>query len=66
MFAALVRDRSGGAPELCDVRRFRNAWEKDASLRLRQGDEDVIAVYAQHERITSGVREELIAALYAA
>ena len=54
MFAALVRDRCGGAPELCDVRRFRNDWEKDASLRLRQGQEDVDpgvrAARADHRR----------------
>ena len=36
-----VRDR-GGRPELVDVRRFRNDWEKQASLQLRIGDTDVI------------------------
>ena len=35
-FGMLVRDR-GDAPELVDVRRFRNDWEKQASLQLRIG-----------------------------
>ena len=37
MFAALVRDRGGLVPELTDVRRFVNAWEKEASVELRAG-----------------------------
>ncbi|MGO9899918.1 MAG: MobF family relaxase [Solirubrobacteraceae bacterium] len=65
MFGALVRDRSD-APELADVRRFRHAWEKDASLLLRAGKEHVVDVYDQHDRITAGTREQLVAAIYAA
>jgi conjugative relaxase-like TrwC/TraI family protein len=63
-FSMLVRDREL-APELTDVRRFRNAWEKTASIQLRVGDTDAIAVYTDHERIESGSREELLDALYA-
>jgi hypothetical protein len=37
MFAALVRDRDGLAPELTDVRRFHHEWEKRASVELRAG-----------------------------
>jgi ATP-dependent exoDNAse (exonuclease V) alpha subunit len=37
MFAALVRDRDDGPPELEGVHRFTNQWERDASLRLRRG-----------------------------
>lgn len=48
-FGMLVRDRNNqsdgdGAPELAEVRRFTNEWEKTASLRLRHGDTDVIDV----------------------
>ena len=35
MFAALVADRDGSAPELTDVKRFHNDWEKQASIELR-------------------------------
>lgn len=37
MFAALVRDRGDQVAELTDVRRFANAWEKEASVELRAG-----------------------------
>ncbi|HZU72453.1 MAG TPA: MobF family relaxase [Acidimicrobiales bacterium] len=36
---------------LDQVRRFENAWEADASLRLRAGDESVAEVYARHGRV---------------
>jgi hypothetical protein len=65
MFGALVRDRSD-APELADVRRFGHAWEKEASLLLRSGKDEVVAVYEQHDRISSGTRGELVAEIYAA
>lgn len=64
MFHALIQDRGPGVPELEDVRRFTNAWEKDASLSLRRGQRDVIEVYDAHDRVSSGTREELIAELY--
>ena len=52
-FGMLVRDR-GDAPELTDVRRFRNDWEKHASLQLRIGNTDVIDAYLEHGRVTAG------------
>ena len=64
MFAALVRDRDGLAPELCDVRRFREVWEKQASVALRAGSEEAIDAYEAHGRISEGNREELLDALY--
>jgi hypothetical protein len=64
-FAMLVRDRDL-APELTDVRRFVNSWEKAASIQLRAGDEDVIDVYAEHGRIESGTRDELLDEIYGA
>jgi hypothetical protein len=64
MFAALVRDRDGEAPELDGVHRFHSDWEKDASLRLRDGHEDVIEVYEAHGRVAGGSQQDLIADVY--
>ena len=55
-FGMLVRDRNNqpdgdGVPELVDIHRFMNMWEKTASLHLRRGDTDVIDVYDEHGRI---------------
>ena len=66
MFAALVRDREGFAPELTDVHRFHHAWEKGASVELRAGSPDAIDAYQAHERITDGDREQMLDALYVA
>jgi hypothetical protein len=66
MFAALVRDRVGFAPELTDVRRFHHAWEKKASVELRTGSPDAVDAYQAHDRITDGDREQMLDALYAA
>ncbi len=64
-FGMLVRDR-GDAPELVDVRRFRNEWEKHASLQLRIGDTDVIDTYLAHQRVTPGGYDEILEAAYQA
>ena len=66
MFAALVRDRDGLAPELSDVRRFHSAWERRASVELRAGSEDAIDAYEAHDRIVSGDRDEMLDAVFAA
>jgi conjugative relaxase-like TrwC/TraI family protein len=66
MFAALVRDRGALAPELTDVRRFLNPWEKAASVDLRAGSPDAIAAYESHGRVIGGSRDEMLDALYAA
>ncbi|MEO8696474.1 MAG: AAA family ATPase, partial [Acidimicrobiales bacterium] len=57
MFNHLVDEH--GAIELGRVHRFTNEWERDASLRLRRGDLDVIDLYTQHRRILEGPAEEL-------
>lgn len=62
-FGLLVRDRED-APELFDVRRFRNEWEKHASLRLRIGDTDVIDTYIDHDRVVSGAHDHILDAAY--
>lgn len=64
-FGMLVRERDD-TPELTDVRRFRNDWEKHASLGLRIGDTDVIDTYLAHNRITPGGYEEIIEQAYQA
>jgi conjugative relaxase-like TrwC/TraI family protein len=66
MFAALVRDRDGLAPELSDVRRFHQQWERAASVQLRAGSEDAIDAYEAHDRIVSGGRDEMLDAVFAA
>lgn len=64
-FSMLVRDRDI-APELSDVRRFVNGWEKTASVGLRVGNENALDTYQGEGRIQSGTREQLLDALCAA
>jgi conjugative relaxase-like TrwC/TraI family protein len=64
MFAALLRDRDGLAPELCDVKRFHHDWEKKASVDLRAGSEEAVEAYLAHDRIHEGGRDEMLDALY--
>lgn len=64
-FSLLVHDRAD-APELVDVHRFVNAWEKTASLDLRHGRPEAIDAYAEHDRITGGDTEAMIDAAYTA
>jgi len=52
MFAHFV-DRFG-AVELDQVHRFQHDWERQASLRLRTGDPDVLAEYERYGRIHDG------------
>ncbi|MBF4561205.1 relaxase domain-containing protein [Agreia pratensis] len=64
-FSLLVHDRHD-APELVDVHRFVNEWEKTASLDLRRGRTEAINTYADHDRITGGDTETMIDAAYSA
>jgi hypothetical protein len=66
MFATLVADRDGHAPELTAVHRFAAEWEKTASVALRAGDPAAIDAYQTHGRITAGGRDELLDALHGA
>ena len=43
--------------ELGQVHRFAHEWERDASLRLRAGDVEVLDEYAAHGRIYGGTAE---------
>jgi len=49
----LVAD-NGAAYELAEARRFSEEWERDASLRLRAGDETVLGEYHKHGRLRDG------------
>ncbi|SJN15702.1 transfer protein homolog TraA [Microbacterium esteraromaticum] len=64
-FGLLVHDRDD-TPELVDIHRFVNDWEKTASLNLRHGHTDVIDTYAAHDRIRGGEAEQMIDAAYTA
>jgi hypothetical protein len=48
-----------GAIELDRVHRFANDWEREASLRLRRGDTEVLDVYDAHGRIHGGARLQM-------
>nr|WP_246381499.1 MobF family relaxase [Prauserella isguenensis] len=44
----------GASYELVDARRFTGEWEREASLRLRAGDETVLDTYHRHGRLRDG------------
>jgi conjugative relaxase-like TrwC/TraI family protein len=64
-FAMLVHDRDD-APELTDLHRFTNEWEKTTSLQLRHGRAEAIDTLIEHGRITGGDEEAMIDAAYTA
>jgi conjugative relaxase-like TrwC/TraI family protein len=64
-FNLLVADRSD-APELTDIHRFRNDWEKPASLALRHGRTGAIDAYQEHGRIVGGDQETITERAYQA
>lgn len=64
-FRMLVEARSD-APELADVHRFRNAWEKEASLDLRNGRRQALDAYGVHDRILGGDADAMANAAYSA
>ncbi|WP_457966883.1 relaxase domain-containing protein [Arthrobacter sp. D1-29] len=47
-------DRQGKTARLSTIWRFEQAWEREASLKLRSGDYAAIDDYDQHERIRHG------------
>ena len=55
-----------GYARLAEPVRFRNQWEQQASLRLRDGDTTVLAEYEQHGRIHDGDPEQMMDAAAAA
>nr|WP_194398670.1 MobF family relaxase [Microbacterium atlanticum] len=63
-FALLVHDRDD-VPELVDIHRFLHAWERDASIQLRDGNDEAIDAYAEHGRVAEGDWDAMIDAAYA-
>ncbi len=55
MFPALIAEL--GAAELSEVMRFDQQWERDASVRLREGEFSVVAAYDRRGRIRGDHRE---------
>jgi conjugative relaxase-like TrwC/TraI family protein len=55
-----------GYVQLAEPVRFRDEWERAASLRLRAGDTAVLADYDQHARIRGGEPEQMMDAAAAA
>ncbi|AXG14489.1 TrwC relaxase [Intrasporangium calvum] len=62
-FKLLATDRDD-APQLLDVRRFRHEWERDASLRMRNGRPAAAEEYLRHGRVVGGDREIVLDALF--
>jgi conjugative relaxase-like TrwC/TraI family protein len=58
LFRLLVSETD--AAELTGVRRFHALWEREASLRLREGDKAVIEEYQGHGRVVGGDREVMV------
>ena len=49
-----------GHVQLSEASRFRHAWEREATLRLRQGDATVLTGYRQHGRLHAGYADEIL------
>lgn len=64
-FGMLVRQRHQ-VPELTDVRRFANEWEKTASLGLRHGKVKALVAYNEQGRLVEGDAETMLDAIYEA
>ncbi|WP_294178876.1 MobF family relaxase [uncultured Schumannella sp.] len=64
-FGMLVRHRDQ-VPELTDVRRFANDWEKTASLSLRHGNTDALDDYQARGRLLDGDAETMLDSIYEA
>ncbi|MFE2754007.1 MobF family relaxase [Actinosynnema sp. NPDC059335] len=60
MLRLLTRDATPF--ELTQVWRFRSEWEREASLKMRDGDPAAIAEYQRHGRIRGGTKQEMIEA----
>jgi conjugative relaxase-like TrwC/TraI family protein len=53
-------------PELTEVHRFSNEWEKLASIDLRHGRTKVIGTYFGHDRVQDGTHDDMVDAAYLA
>ncbi|MEU4360290.1 MobF family relaxase [Promicromonospora sp. NPDC023987] len=64
-FAMLVHARIS-PPRLLELHRFTHAWEKTASLALRDGRPEAVPAYDDHSRLHDGTTEEMADAAYTA
>ena len=64
-FALLLHCRKD-VPELREIHRFINTWEKHASLALRRGEVEVISTYLRQDRIREGATDEMLDQAYEA
>lgn len=62
----LLAEARDDTPELAEVLRFVNKWEKDASIDLRLGRTKVISTYFRHERVKDGTHAEMVDAAFLA
>lgn len=61
---ALLATARPDIPELTEVHRFTNCWERSASLGLRAGRLDAISAYANHDRLLEGPGDDMLDAAY--
>ncbi|MGO4857656.1 MobF family relaxase [Arthrobacter sp. 2MCAF14] len=57
-------DREGKAARLSTIWRFENAWEREASLKLRAGNFEAIVDYDRHQRIRHGTYLDMVDQAY--
>ncbi|MFB7677870.1 MobF family relaxase [Kitasatospora purpeofusca] len=50
--------------QLDEVMRFSSEWEREASLKLREGEPEVLTAYEDRGRLLEGTREDMAAAAY--
>jgi conjugative relaxase-like TrwC/TraI family protein len=65
-FSMLAEARDSEIPQLTDIHRFTQEWEKPATLRLRRGEVEVVSTYARHGRLREGTTDQMLDAAYAA
>ena len=64
--AMMLLARHLGYVQLAEPQRFSQAWEREATLRLRAGDTTVLAEYEQHGRLRGGTPDETTEQAYRA
>jgi conjugative relaxase-like TrwC/TraI family protein len=62
----LLASARDDTPELTEVHRFTNEWEKLASVELRHGRTQVVSTYFRHDRVQDGAHDDMVDAAYLA
>ncbi|WP_238993619.1 MobF family relaxase [Nocardioides caldifontis] len=65
-FSMLAEARGSDLPELTEILRFNQEWERQATAGLRGGEAAVIDSYARHDRLREGTTDQMLDAAYAA